>query len=67
MRLPFASKCLRFLARGSGVSGWESKWRICGGSVGVVIVGAAGPEEKVDLRREDMRSFTVGWAALLSV
>lgn len=68
MRLPLASKRRLSRARGlgPGVSGWESRWRICGGRVRVVIVDGAlrGVWRTEDFRREEMRSFTVGAASL---
>ena len=66
MRRPEASKRGRVRARGLGGadSGWASRRRICGGRVGVVIVAGGGVfVGKADLRREDMRSFTVGAAS----
>jgi hypothetical protein len=43
MRRPLASKRRLSRARGlgPGVSGWQSRWRICGGRVRVMIVDGA--------------------------
>jgi hypothetical protein len=66
MRRPEASKRRRLRTRGLGGadSGRASRWRICGGRVGVAIVAGGGVFIGTpDLRREDIRSFTVGAAS----
>jgi hypothetical protein len=52
---------------GVGVSGCESRWRICGGNVFPVAIEGVEPDAwdiDEDFRRDEMRSFTVGAASL---
>jgi hypothetical protein len=67
MRLPFRSRCQRFLARGAGACVWGSSSRslICGGKLGVVTVGGGRCSGVIWVfRRDDMSWFTEGEASL---